>query len=139
MFSWHHVVFLQCSCIGLKFWKAPHRKVYAVSKSDLEQRSRGKRSLPILLEDSSDDDTPGKTIKPIDKQFQSKQEEIAEIVTTVQAIRELDEDSIIPLSLKQLNRDAFKCKICVRVPLEAPPIISKCYKTILGCERCVNE
>ena len=126
---------------GLKFWKSPRRKVYAVLKSDLEQklRGKGKRSQPIMLDDSDDDDAPSKRMKSVDTLLESMQEDITEIVAAVCTIKELDKDSAVPNSLKHLIRDAFKCKICLRVPLSAPPIISKCCKTILGCETCVNE
>lgn len=62
-----------------------------------------------------------------------------EIATAVHAIKELDKDSIIPIAVKHLITDAFKCKICLKSPLTPPLIITKCCKTILGCENCANE
>lgn len=91
-----------------------------------------------MLEDSDYDGTSSKRVKPVDMLLELMKEDISEVVALVRTIKELDKDSAVPISLQNLIRDAFKCKICLRVPLEAPPIVSKCCKNILGCEKCVN-
>lgn len=50
----------------------------------------------------------------------------------------LNEKSRLPMGLR-LIRDAFQCKVCLSIPINPPPVImSKCCKTVIGCERCVN-
>ena len=51
----------------------------------------------------------------------------------------LAKDTRIPLGLKRLLRDSFRCRICHIVPIRPPLIIGKCCKAILGCGRCVNS
>ena len=50
----------------------------------------------------------------------------------------LNEKSHIPLGLRRVIRDTFQCTICRQVPIHPPVIVTKCCKTILGCEECVN-
>ena len=51
---------------------------------------------------------------------------------------QLSKESKIPLGLKRIVRDSFKCKICHAVPINPPVIMSKCCKTLIGCEPCIN-
>ena len=51
----------------------------------------------------------------------------------------LTKDTHIPIGLKRLMRDAFKCNISQNIPVRPPVIITKCCKKILGCESCVNH
>lgn len=55
-------------------------------------------------------------MKSVDTLLESMQEDITEIVAAVLTIKELDKDNAVPISLKHHIRDAFKCKICLRVP-----------------------
>ena len=64
--------------------------------------------------------------------------DVGELKNTVSDILTLSRETKVPLGLHRLIRDTFKCKICLTV-LMTPPIISKCCKTIVGCEKCVNE
>lgn len=47
-------------------------------------------------------------------------------------------DSNLPIALKVLLQDTFKCAICTGVPIKPPVIATKCCRSILGCEACVN-
>ena len=51
----------------------------------------------------------------------------------------LNAESKLPLGLKRMLRDTFKCYICHSVPAKPPLIITKCCKNLLGCEACVNQ
>ena len=51
----------------------------------------------------------------------------------------LSADSSIPMGLKRILRETFKCHICHNVPINPPVIVTKCCKTILGCESCINS
>lgn len=51
----------------------------------------------------------------------------------------LSADSSISMGLKRILRETFKCRVCHTVPINPPVIVTKCYKTILGCESCINS
>ena len=51
----------------------------------------------------------------------------------------LSADSSIPMGLKRILRETFKCRVCHNVPINPPVIVTKCCKTILGCESCINS
>ena len=121
----------------LKFWKAPRRKVYAIRKFDREQKLKQKSKRSAIILDDSDEDVeegPKKRSRIQSDTFEEIKEDIAEIASVVQEIKELDRTNSVPLALKQLIIDAFKCKICLQAPMAAPPIFSRCCKTLLGCE-----
>lgn len=65
-------------------------------------------------------------------------EDLSEVLATVRSVKEVDKYSSIPIALRHLIEDAFKCKICLKAPLIAP-IMSRCCKAIVGCETCVNQ
>ena len=44
----------------------------------------------------------------------------------------------LPLGLKQIVRDTFKCYVCHSVPVKPPIFVTKCCKNMLGCQKCVN-
>ena len=43
------------------------------------------------------------------------------------------------MGLKRILRETLKCHICHTVPFNPPVIVTKCCKTILGCESCINS
>ena len=51
----------------------------------------------------------------------------------------LTEKAKLPIGLERVLRDVFQCKICLSVPITPPVIMSKCCKTLIGCEGCVNS
>ena len=123
---------------GLKFWKAPRRKVYAIPPSDLA-RGLKLKSRKSTEHDDDDYELASSSKRPINDILDDMKDDTSEIVAAVRDLRELDKDSSIPVALQSLIRDAFKCKVCLRTPLTAPPIMSRCCKAILGCEACVNQ
>ena len=64
--------------------------------------------------------------------------EVGNIKDSLLDMFSLTENSHIPLGLKRVIRDTFQCTICRQVPIHPPVIVTKCCKTILGCETCVN-
>lgn len=66
-------------------------------------------------------------------------EELTDIKESLGQVMAVTPNSKIPLGLKQNIRETFKCQICQDSPLKPPVIITKCCKTILGCEECVNQ
>ena len=103
-------------------------------------KQKSKRSA-IILDDSDEDveEGPKKRSRIQSDTFEEIKEDIAEIASVVREIKELDKTNSVPLALKQLIIDAFKCKMCLQAPMAAPPIFSRCCKTLLGCEMCVNS
>ena len=64
--------------------------------------------------------------------------EVENIKDSMKDIVSLTKNTPVPVALKRILRDTFKCTICHSVPIRPPVIITKCCKTILGCEACVN-
>ena len=111
--------------------------MYAIQMGDREQKLKWKKSSPVILDDSDEDLAPKKRSK-----FTSDLEEIKEdtagIAAVVHDIKELDKTSTVPLAMNKMITDAFKCKLCLQAPMRIPPIFTRCCRTRLGCEYCVN-
>lgn len=65
--------------------------------------------------------------------------DVGELKSAVSDILTLSKETKIPLGLHRMLCDTLKCKICPSVPMTPPIIVSKCCKTVVGCEKCVNE
>ena len=123
---------------GLAFWKSPRRKLYSILSSNRKAETTKRYRQ---ASDSEDDFEP--CSKPCSKQI--KEDKLETLINEVGSIKEnvldmfsLNKNSNIPLGLKRVIRDTFQCTICCRVPIHSPVIVTKCCKTILGCETCVN-
>ena len=113
--------------------------MYAVSQKDIRYStpiSGWKRSLI----DSDEEDFEPRSKK------ERKEEKLDMILNEVGGIKEalgemmtLSADSSIPMGLKCILRETFKCHICHTVLINPPVIVTKCCKTILGCESCINS
>ena len=44
----------------------------------------------------------------------------------------------VPLGLRIILYDTFKCGICQATPMVLPIIFAKCCKSIIGCQNCVD-
>lgn len=103
------------------------------------------RELKLKGKKSADDDddfqfTPSsKRARSTSDILDEIKDDISDIVVAVRDLKELDKCSSIPIALKHLISDAFKCKICLKTPISGAPILSRCCKTLLGCESCVNQ
>ena len=64
--------------------------------------------------------------------------DISNIRENIADMMSLSEKSQVPLAFRRIIRDTFKCSICHTVPIKPPVIVTKCCKTILGCDSCVN-
>ena len=135
--------------IGLKFWKSPRRKVFAVPVKNLQTKahSTNKKHHSIIETDSDSDEPTPKRLKDdtvmrverIESNVEDLLNEVDSVKTSINDILHLNERSKVPVGLQRLMRDTFQCKICLCTPIKPPVIMSKCCKSILGCERCVNE
>ena len=63
---------------------------------------------------------------------------MASVKETVSDVMSLTNEAAMPLGLKRVINDTFKCQICHSVPIKPPVIATKCCKNILGCQSCVN-
>ena len=110
-------------------------------------RSRKRERETVVLDSDEDVDPTPKRIKDecsvaigrIESKVDDVREDIETIKDTIQDILHLNNRSKFPLGLLRLLRDTFQCKICLGIPIKPPVILLKCCKTIIGCERCVNE
>ena len=93
--------------------------------------------------DSSDNDIDGeaahKKRKVAEKGFEELSEDVRFIKDTLMDMMTLNAESKLPMGLKRMLRDTFKCHICHSIPAKPPLIITKCCKNMLGCETCVNQ
>lgn len=147
----------QVILIGMKFWKSPRRRLFAVQHSALKGKGKNKgkkRCIDVLssdsevelpkvkkqqffrLETSIEDVTDD--VYRVERKVDSLKDEIDSVKSSLDEILKLDEKSTIPIGLQKYVRDAFQCKICLRAPIDPPVIVSKCCNSILGCEVCVN-
>ena len=46
--------------------------------------------------------------------------------------------SDLPIGLRRVLRDTFKCQICHSVPVKPPVIVTKCCKKSLGCQAILS-
>lgn len=85
------------------------------------------------------DDHTAMRVERIESNVEDLLQEVDSIKTSINDILHLNEQSKVPIGLHRLMRDAFQCKICLCTPIKPPVIMSKCCKSILACESCVNE
>ena len=71
-------------------------------------------------------------------EFDELKKDVCAIKKAIQDIQSINSGSNFPIGLKRLIRETFQCKICHGVPISPPVIMSKCCKSIIGCESCVN-
>ena len=115
--------------------------MFAVSKSNLKGKSR-KRKRDVVMVDSDIEELENQKMSKdnssliiIESKVDDVKENVEAIKEAIQDIWHLNEKSTVPIGLL---RDAFQCKICLKIPIQPPVIMSKCCKVIIGCETCVN-
>ena len=126
------------------FWKHPRRKLYAVTQRDLKEirRRRSAGNYINTSDDESDDDggMSGSTHKRVklDNTLEAIGQDVSAIRETITEMMTLTADCSMPLGLKRVVNDTFKCYICHVIPVKPPIIVTKCCKNMLGCQECVN-
>ena len=78
------------------------------------------------------------TVQSLNYKVEEIKEDVDSMKDAIQEILHLNNKAKLPIGLQRILRDAFRCKICLKVPITPPIIMSKCYKTVIGCEGCVN-
>ena len=127
----------------MKFWKVGSRRIFAVVESELDRLQKGmgkrKRREVIRIEDSDSDDNTSTYLA--EKRFKQKEELVTEVKVIrhdLGAVLSLAKDMKLPPGLFKQLTDTFKCNICQSTPMNPPVIFTRCCKTILGCEDCVD-
>ena len=75
----------------------------------------------------------------LEKKLNVLMDDVGELKNAISDMLTLSKDARIPLGLHRLLRDALKYKYRLLVPVTPPIIISRYCKTVVGCEKCVNE
>ncbi|XP_065898986.1 uncharacterized protein [Dysidea avara] len=109
---------------GLAFWKAPRRKLYAMTQRDLN-----------MIQDDADDDIDEELAPRAAKRIKN---ELRDMRDEFRGLRSIIERTL-PISLRDKLKDILKCCICQVVPIRPPMVISMCCKSIVGCEQCVQQ
>ena len=120
------------------------RNLYAVAQRELREcrHHGGKRSFSTI--DTSDDESDAassmsvstRNKKPkLDKMVETIRDDVLVIRETVTDMMTLTANCNLPMGLKQIVHDTFKCYICHSVPVKP---VTKCCKNMLGCQECVN-
>lgn len=118
----------------MKFWKVGSRKIYAVKSSEMKM----KRKFPADTSSSSDSDVPrSKVIKSGQPPYVEMQKNLKEINNKVSALFEINRTLQIPLGMRKVLIENFKCVMCHNI-IRPPVIFTRCCKYMLGCERCVH-
>lgn len=93
--------------------------------------------------DSSSDSDDTQEKKPASKKLK---DDVAEIKVELVGLREMIKDVMdiseampIPAPMLKLVKDAFRCKVCLSIPINPPVIATTCCETILGCATCINN
>ena len=71
--------------------------------------------------------------------------ELKELVSEVKEMRkdfklvfEVNETMNLPIALRKVLADTFRCCICQSTPIVPPVIFARCCKSIVGCQVCVD-
>ena len=113
---------------GLQFWKAPKRKIFAVSQANLDLLDKGTSDSKVNKELAP---SATKKLKRDKNTMKNIKEELATIQSTM--------SRSTPDSIMQQLNGLIRCCICQVFPLKPPVVISKCCKSIIGCEECVER
>ena len=126
------------------------KALYAVTISDIQECNHGlnqrtKSTSFVDTSDSSEDDDlynnePSKKKRRIDnnKMLHRLNDEVASIREIMVDMMSLAADTNLPMGLKRMLQDTFKCQICHTVPIRPPVIITKCCINLMGCQACVD-
>ena len=135
--------FNTCSLLGLAFWKAPRRLIYAVTNESQKKSFQSRSKSSSIVIDSSDDDDFVQPLRkkkfPLENKIDALFNEIDDLKSKVDVVVNVTKEVNVPLPLVRMMQETFKCTICHEVPAKPPLIVSKCCKIIIGCDSCVNK
>ena len=105
--------------------------------------SSHRRTVGTGAADPSDDDDdawepPKSKTMCTSRAMNTLVDEVQSVKETLLDMMSLGSSTTLPLGLKRLFRETFKCHICHSVPIRPPVIVTRCCKQIIGCQDCVN-
>lgn len=106
-----------------------------------------KKRKSNVISISSDSDTESSEIHPIKRRrvslnnykLQQLTNDMKDIKVELSKAFTLTKCMKVPLALRRLLYETFRCSICRSTPMNPPVIFAKCCKTILGCQQCVDR
>ena len=99
-----------------------------------------KRDVIHISESESDDELPpSKKGKHIPVQLDQLTLEMKGNRKDISLVLTLSKGMKLPPGLHTLLHDTLKCNICQSSPIRPPVMFTRCCKSILGCERCVDS
>lgn len=123
-------MFICYTSTGLKFWKCGSRKLYAVELTDVVAGSGGSGgSRNKRQRDDSDN---------VQQSVEECLNEVKMLRSEVKDVLSVTKSSKLPVGLKVLLINSFKCGICQDI-IHPPIIYSRCCQALLGCEACVDR
>lgn len=121
--------------------------MYAIRSSAPSQDRKHQRKI-FTISDSSDSDgdflsnRESKRRKSStthsDGQLESLKTEVKEMRQDIRALFEINKWMKVPVGLRRILLDTFRCHICQDSPITPPIIFARCCKSIIGCEPCVE-
>ena len=78
-------------------------------------------------------------LQGIKEEVQNNSSTLGECKTMLQELIVVNKFLSLPPSVIKLVSDAFKCKICLKAPMDPPVIATRCCNVLLGCSTCINE
>ena len=126
---------------GLKFWKVGSRRVFAVPEYQIKGKGKGKGKGKKRRDDTSDSDDESRPPPKKTHITQTREllNEVKLVKSGLDAIMSVTKGMKLPPGLYKQLADTFKCHICHITPMRIPIIFTRCCKSILGCEECVDK
>ena len=120
---------------GVKFWKTPCRKIFAVNKRELRGQTMFVQSTMMNSQDSTG------IITQSSPELQEVLEEVKGMKKGIEGMQLAiwANSGAIPATFKAGTEDAFRCKICQTTPCMPPVILARCCTNIIGCQPCVDR
>ena len=121
-----HFMLKHCICFlfsGLTFWKYPRQKFYAVLHKDVKDSTPSSSCQSPIFIDVDDDFEPQSKRERKEDKLETLISEVGSIKETLTDMFSLTENSCIPVGLKCILHDTFKCTTCHRVPIRPPAVI----------------
>ena len=75
----------------------------------------------------------------IKEEVENNSSSLEECKTMLQELIVVNKFLSLPPSVIKLVSDAFKCKICLKAPMNPPVTATRCCNVLLGCSTCINE
>ena len=111
--------------------------MFAVKEKNLRNVTK-KKSFPADSTSSDSDSSSQPKSKVLKLERSDIGKDIKEMKLSLSSLCKVQKTMNIPLPLRLLLLDHFKCNICQDI-IRPPAIFSRCCKYIIGCEVCVDS